>query len=1358
MASSINPELSIGDQPLLQPENGPGEAAVLRERDTNLDFIANMIDVAWEDLKDDLKKAYTSFKNDYDYVAFYKRLEEHAESDCLSPALMQYPDYRAILYELYGQYDLVAQLCGTEDLGKMFEPPASRDFRSPSPILGVPEKHTSSGKEAKGHANLVRPVTDTARTVPFLPYEIPFNDPPSGDGEHPSGEDVVMTDDDDVTSSSRAGMQSPPDVSMLGVRSRSRSKDPASEGGWRAPSFASGLSSSSTSSSSDARDRESPRSRLKVIKNFLSKGDIDNTPDWNEKFIEIRDYLFALDSDRHAQHWLGDLDDCLSMLLTHEMFEQYHYGKTELVLDFPNPFPAVSKRLPPIPGPTVTFEGNNPNELKDLELRDVLVHGGERVHDSQYGLPDVLLKDYVAAHHYDTLEYWGGGYWKPHRLRAQGYTTEEDRFFNMASVDNGIFDQCIKEGMSASLKSLMNTCRFKPSPSDIPAGGIHKPHVNSLRSFSRFRGARRAGLQQCLNMFDSAENRIAVSPWRCVRLPDRSPPMEELLVSWEPPKLDLSDVSPKDSRDPYAYTMAHKWYVEQDQYWGRWEYKHAVKETWSERAYLQREAPPMALPENFKGPYYLDDMDKDMKEIHTSLQRYKQYYQRLLTANNRAPRSSLAETLECIKMGLRDEGWESLAVTFEEYEFAGPGELAHIRPDEEPWLYYLGEPSKNEQMLRPPDEATLQDRLHQAFEARVQFLMNDSYSEALFRDMKPVGMDEFIMEVNQGVRGLVKRHTFSMEEGLKHSQVLAAQGKLTLGYEAGKEVTVGRPTMSIHPENRIRWPQREVPDENMKGTDRHPSYLRCSYRSDLESDQWTISTHESQLDIPESKDLDQPLEMPLLSELSPWAQSQAQPDPSTINKTNNFLYCLAYRFGKTMRDLKAQRKKDRANLTDEQKEKNKEFLRVVTNRWEDEARRRPNNSRKNKYLMDDVTVTPRYTDVVRMAEPEKFSESWRGTADRWKGTAEAIALVGEGLVREVYENKSLLLPNRAITVQRSDGPYDYKMREPIWTFAHPQRRRKARQFWDMNRWPLHLQSDETQAEIRASGPKPDEPIVGASPQFQPFSLQARAAPQAGRVPIMPQTTPVPAPAVTRQENSQENLAEVAEEIEIPFSNPDVGRRNFRAGDPRWYAGNTPQEKAAVEARFKERFEDSTPKPPLLRWQSPWRTPWKSNQECTTRTRAMGQTSVPTLPELSPTDVPVSMKQGGAPRDGGESSEKEEIDDAERERRRRERGKGRTTEDHAVDDAEKEKRRKKKGKKKDKGERSAPQRIYVWDKDKDPDDESVLRHGFTDSSSPPQLSPPKQTGQKKSPPMSSPHPPTPEDEQPEPETAPGPVWS
>jgi hypothetical protein len=175
-------------------------------------------------------------------------------------------------------------------------------------------------------------------------------------------------------------------------------------------------------------------------------------------------------------------------------------------------------------------------------------------------------------------------------------------------------------------------------------------------------------------------------------------------------------------------------------------------------------------------------------------------------------------------------------------------------------------------------------------------------------------------------------------------------------------------------------------------------------------------------------------------------------------------------------------------------------------------------------------------------------------------------LVQEGLIREVYENKSLLLPTWVVTEQRLDASYDSKVREPIWTFAHPDRRRKARRFWDINRWPLHLQSDETQAEIRAEGPKPDEPVMVVSPQFQFIPPQARAAPQTDRVPFMPQTTAVPAPV----ETPHNDIIEAGEEIEIPFSHPDVGKRGFRAVDPLWYTGNTPQEKAAMEARLKER--------------------------------------------------------------------------------------------------------------------------------------------------------------------------------------------
>lgn len=518
--------------------------------------------------------------------------------------------------------------------------------------------------------------------------------------------------------------------------------------------------------------------RLEEIKAYLSHGDIEHTADWNEKFIEIRDELFRLDGERHDQPWLGELDVCLSMLVAHDMFEQYNYGKKELILDFPNVFPKTSTRLPPIPGaPVIDFVGSVRHALPLSQARD----GHMRKHpkpvlDAQYGIGEVILKDYAAAHYSDARDYWEGDHLGPHRQRAAEYEDEEDQNFNMIATENAVFDGCIEDGMETTLEHIRDIGPFQPQSGDIRPSGEHNPRVESLRAFSEFRAVRRAGLQQCLNMFDSAENRIVVTPWRCLAFQDLELPAEAPSISWTVEPVD--DVPPGKDRDPFAYTRAHNWYVETSRQWAEWEREHAIKRSYVLNKKMRRHAPPMKLPENLDGPYYLHYLDKDMLETHTSLGLHRQFYERLLLASRRAPRPILTEMLKHVKMGLQGEFWEMLDISFQTWEFKPSGLLAPIREDEWAWLDFLAGPSTNNDLLRAEGEPPSKDPLFRAFEERVQLLLQGCHSETIFCDMKVVTLQNFLVEVNQCVKGPVKRHKFTEKQAYKYAKELVSKGKL----------------------------------------------------------------------------------------------------------------------------------------------------------------------------------------------------------------------------------------------------------------------------------------------------------------------------------------------------------------------------------------------------------------------------------------------------------------------------------------------------------------------------------------------------------------------------------------------------
>lgn len=378
------------------------------------------------------------------------------------------------------------------------------------------------------------------------------------------------------------------------------------------------------------------------------------------------------------------------------------------------------------------------------------------------------------------------------------------------------------------------------------------------------------------------------------------------------------------------------------------------------------------------------------------------------------------------------------------------------------------------------------------------------------------------------------------------------------------------------------------------------------------------------------------------------------------------------------------------------------------------------NSNNVNYV--NQAITPKFEDVMKMADPE---------ADRtspWES-------IRTNIIREAYENKDMLHPTRVVSSKGADGKTrDVTTRPAVWTFAHPDHRPKARQFWDINRWPLHLQSNETQEAIWSSGPRPpsvgrrtpsgsssppdsppSRPVVQSSgPQppstvsgaqrsprqeirpgvwsshypksktaperhtaqsrtllgelpreittrhpnpekstqpsgLQPPSVgsmaQVQRTQRSPRPEIRPGASPrrsnVKAPPEIPTVQTRTLPAEFSREIDIPYSDPDVGRRGFRVGVPQFWAGDTPLQRKVMEdtaregklnddenARYVANRNDSALEPPETR------------QSLFSILRRRLEPDDPTaLPEVDPRIIPKSKPRDPAPESEspGESS-------------------------------------------------------------------------------------------------------------------------
>lgn len=491
--------------------------------------------------------------------------------------------------------------------------------------------------------------------------------------------------------------------------------------------------------------------------------------------------------------------------------------------------------------------------------------------------------------------------------------------------------------------------------------------------------------------------------------------------------------------------------------------------------------------------------------------------------------------------------------------------------------------------------------------------------------------------------------------------------------------------------------------------------------------------------------------MPRLRNIYTWEQCLAKKSKrvDTLAKTQNFLRCLAYRLGATLRQMRKRHRANRRYLTKSKKLENRDFVRSVTKYWLWDAEHLPNDPKHNvnsnnlHWVKQDIT--PNFEDVMKMADPEANTRPWE--LDRmspWESNRpNPLKSIRTNIIREAYENKDMLHPTRVVSSKGADGKPRYVATRPgVWTFAHPDHRPKARQFWDINRWPLHLQSNETQEAIRSSGPRrpsvgrrtpsgssspPDSPpsrpgkivqssnprppstvpdtqrsprqeirpgvwsthypksktaperhatqsrtLLGEFPRetttrhsnlekttqsssLQPPSVgsmaQVQRTQRSARPDIRPGALPqrpnVKAPPEIPTVQTRTLPAEFSREIDIPYSDPDVGRRGFRVGVPQFWAGDTPLQRKVMEdtAREGKLNDDENARYAANRNDSALEPPETQQSIFSILCRRLEPDDPTALPEVDPRIIPKSKPRDPAPESesAGESSEESSHD-------------------------------------------------------------------------------------------------------------------
>ncbi|KAF5538221.1 hypothetical protein FMEXI_9517 [Fusarium mexicanum] len=959
---------------------------------------------------------------------------------------------------------------------------------------------------------------------------------------------------------------------------------------------------------------EPPEILLHRARNFLADEDIDRTPNWGQKIAELTEYFSYLLHNWQGEEWGAELHEAIDMLHTHWLFEQYHYGKPELNLKFDNVWPKYSKRLPPIPGVEVIVE----KPQSEMVERRLLLNEIRPAIDLHYKLSRDDLEHYINLYASEASNFWESA---PHSRSSR---------HELVKIENKAFEKCVSSGMSTTGRLIRRSeAKFKSES--------HQNNFSrgALQAFATLRGSQRAALQQTLNQVDNSENLAVCNIFRTLILPPpKIPEKPDAGVLFS--TIQVADVPEEESRDPFSYTVAHRWYLEAERFWKDWGDEYALKQCYSHKQWEERQQPIIDLPKNWLGPFVYDFLDHDMKKTLELQRRCEILLRRILLQDERVPRPFLADMTQLMLAGLSGRPWNETELDFKGEDFvSGSQDLAHIRPLEEDFLRLLGMESIHSNTVDPEINHDGLSPLSAIFEQRVKEIMYPRGSAS----SGSYDFADFMVSLNEVCDGPVKRWRFSNEEALEELELLDKRGVIDVSF----------PAPNLHPEQRVRWLDTDddldaymqgvqatrggQPDDD-DGDDGDGS--DDSGGSDDEDEIMTISTNVS---VPESEDLGNYMfGLPKIENLCSWVGlgtvSGREESDKDMPRNHRFFQRLCFRLGKTIKDLRERMETYRRQLTPEEQDRNRYFLDTMVNEWESNTRTRPDLPECNPNKpSDELFAQPDYAEIMDVCHNDHdfgemgYPEITYGCQD--DNYRLSVDIVRKAILREAYENKSMLFPNR---IDRSVDEKGLRTRtplrrEPVWSFAHPDRRGKAPRFWDINRWPLHLQSESTAESIRSGRfhkPVPS-PLAPESTKEPWISTRFSTSPASPISPVLPKVQrevhrEVQPEATTMNPDLTENMDTSESQVysfpgfgegfAVTFQDLADSRRTFTTGSSQYFLGDTPLQKKFIEDRIKSGIEIDEP------------PTW------TRRLGALfGRQNVPgdpgALPEVNPRDIPQS---------------------------------------------------------------------------------------------------------------------------------------
>ncbi|KAI1812938.1 hypothetical protein GGS20DRAFT_586956 [Poronia punctata] len=614
-----------------------------------------------------------------------------------------------------------------------------------------------------------------------------------------------------------------------------------------------------------------PNLEIPRVISYLSNNDAGRDPDWPHRFALIQAYL----DEAHHQMVTGGLGfndpklraalaDARVMAKVHQNFQKNPLDgmpwttdilrgqlTQERLLTYPKAFPhpdpdrSKSRYRPMEPTPRPDDESSS---LWNTSLHLVTRFG----HSQSQPVVDA-----------------------PKLVEVDNYVESENRFFHVAqqnadtgaraddtewqnlrfNIENTAYEQCIQEGTRWTNENA------PPVYTKGPTGtrGPQNPDGTKGTPFYTRRGWQRGALQQCLNLFQSHENRVINTPWRRAVLPYEQPvPLPKDIV-FAPRVVHPSKLTDGREKDPFSWLRLSSQYTQIWDFLAECQRKRYNNQSWSN--FL---AP--ALPANFRGPRIyrgLSVYDQHWLKIGQTLDNLADM---LVDAWATAPRPLLRAILRDIDAGRQDQAGNpqvnnsrSLPSTEDDRlqeqkrlwrrdikrrpgidtqeDSADDGSYKLVDEHDIAWLRYLCRPSRTLDMCDPSKLPS--DNLVILFDAKLQsYFANLAESGApdtsgipvWYEDLEDVrstlanhqphslkkalayinGCDESEVK-DSGERRSHPEHPncsyqFSLEEAEFLCVELQLAGRCVFTPKQGDRPSlVDRPSYKVHPEDRIIW-------------------------------------------------------------------------------------------------------------------------------------------------------------------------------------------------------------------------------------------------------------------------------------------------------------------------------------------------------------------------------------------------------------------------------------------------------------------------------------------------------------------------------------------------------------------------